>query len=397
MNKGNTVLISGAGIAGPTLAYWLSRYGFNPTLIERAPALRTGGYIMDFWGVGFDVAERMGLVPELRQVGYRVREIRIVNNEARRIGGFGTDKFRHVLDDRFVSILRGDLAAQLYATLDDRVETVFGDEIHSLSEDAEGLTLEFDRSPRRRFDLVIGADGLHSRVRSVAFGPESSAERYLGYCVAAFAADGYLHRDDDVYVTHCVPGKQVARFALRNGRTVFFLIFDAPVKPAVGHSDVAAQKAILRRAFGGAGWECPEILKALDQTDSLYFDAVSQIRLDRWHRGRVALVGDAAFCPSLVAGEGAGLAMTGAYLLAGELKKAGGDFRTGYPAYQDRFKPFIERKQRQAVRFARQFAPKTRAGLLVRNVVSRMLDIPFIGELMVKWMFADAFALPDYA
>ena len=397
MNKGNTILISGAGIAGPTLAYWFSRYGFIPTLIERAPALRTGGYIMDFWGVGFDVAERMGHVPKLRQVAYRVHEVRIVNNEGRRIGGFGTDKFRQVLDDRFVSILRGDLAAQLYATLDGRVETVFGDEIHSLSEDSEGLTVEFDGSPRRRFDLVIGADGLHSRVRSVTFGPEFTWESYLGYCVAAFAADGYLHRDDGVYVTHGMPGKQVARFALRDGRTVFFLIFDAPVKPAVGHSDASAQKAILRQAFGGAGWECPEILKALDQTDSLYFDAVSQIHLDRWHRGRVALVGDAAFCPSLLAGEGAALAMTGAYLLAGELKKAGGDFRTAYPAYQDRFKPCIERKQRQAVRFARQFAPKTRAGLLVRNVVSRLVDAPFIGELMVKRMVADAFALPDYA
>ncbi len=397
MNKGNTVLISGAGIAGTTLAYWLSRYGFVPTLIERAPALRTGGYIMDFWGVGFEVAERMRLAPELRQAGYRVREVRIVNNEGTRIGGFGTKKFGHALDDRFVSILRGDLAAQLYATVAGRVETIFGDEIHLLSEDAQGLTIEFDRAPRRRFDLVIGADGLHSRVRSVALGREADFESYLGYYVAAFAVDGYRHRDEDVYVTHCVPGKQVARFALRDGRTVFFLIFDAPVKPAVGHSDVGAQKAILRRAFGGAGWECPEILKALDRADSLYFDAVSQIHLDRWHRGRVALVGDAAFCPSLLAGEGAALAMAGAYLLAGELKKAGGDFRAAYPAYQERLKPFIERKQRQARRFARQFAPKTRAGLMVRNAMSRMFDAPFIGELMVKRMFADPFALPDYA
>ena len=154
MNKGNTILISGAGIAGPTLAYWLSRYGFIPTLIERAPALRTGGYVMDFWGVGFDVAERMQLVPQLEQAGYRVREVRIVNDEGKRVGGFSTDRFRHVLDDRFVSILRSDLARLIYATLDGRVETVFGDEIQSLNEDEEGITVEFDRSPPRRFDLV---------------------------------------------------------------------------------------------------------------------------------------------------------------------------------------------------------------------------------------------------
>ncbi len=186
MNKGNTILISGAGIAGPTLAYWLSRYGFIPTLIARPPALRTGGYVMDFWGVGFDVAERMQLVPQLEQAGYKVREVRMVNNEGKRVGGFSTDRFRHVLNDRFVSILRSDLARLIYATLDGKVETVFGDEIQSLNEDEEGITVEFDRSPPRRFDLVVGTDGLHSAVRRLAFGPESNFESYLGYCAAAF-------------------------------------------------------------------------------------------------------------------------------------------------------------------------------------------------------------------
>lgn len=153
---------------------------------------------------------------------------------------------------------------------------------------------------------------------------------------------------------------------------------------------------MLSQILGGAGWECPEILKALDRTAEVYFDAVSQIRLDRWHRGRVALVGDAAFCPSLLAGQGSAFALTGAYLLAGELKQAGGDFRTAYPAYQNRFKPFIEHKQRRAAKFARQFVPETYLGLLVRNAASRLLDIPVIGDLMVRRMFADQFTLPDY-
>jgi 2-polyprenyl-6-methoxyphenol hydroxylase-like FAD-dependent oxidoreductase len=392
MNTARTVLISGAGIAGPTLAFWLSDYGFTPTLIERAPALRTGGYIIDFWGAGFNVAERM----QLSRAGYKVREVRIVDDFGSRIGGFRMDGFRRTLHDRFLSILRGDLSKRIYGTLQNRVETMFGDEIQALSEDRDGVVVEFAHSPRRYFDLVIGADGLHSAVRTLTFGAEPEFEIYLGYCAAVFAVCGYPNRDEDVYVSHSLPGKQVARFALRDRRTVFFLIFDAPEKPAVGHHDTEAQIALLSRVFGECGWESRQILQALDRAEDLYFDPVSQIRLPQWHRGRVALVGDAAFCPSLLAGQGAALAMTSAYILAGELKRAAGNFAIAYPAYQDRLQPFIERKQRQAVGFARQFAPRTRLGLAVRNTMSRLLDVPLIGDMMVNRMFADRFTLSEY-
>jgi len=153
---------------------------------------------------------------------------------------------------------------------------------------------------------------------------------------------------------------------------------------------------VLRCAFANDGWECPQILNALDQAAELYFDAVSQIRLERWYRDRVALVGDAAFCPSLLAGQGSAFAMIGGYVLAGELKRAGGDPAIAYPAYQNHLKPFIEHKRRQAVGFARQFAPRTRLGLAIRNGLSRLLDAPLLGDLMVERMFADRLALPEY-
>jgi 2-polyprenyl-6-methoxyphenol hydroxylase-like FAD-dependent oxidoreductase len=394
MNK--TVLISGAGIAGPTLAYWLSRHGFTPTVIERAPVLRTGGYIMDFWGMGFDVAERMHLIPRLKEAGYDPREVRIVDDLGRRVGGFGTNRLRRALSDRFFSIPRGDLSKSLYETVEGQVETVFGDSVRALQEDQRGVAVEFDHSPSRRFDLVIGADGLHSAVRKLVFGPESSFAVYLGYCAASFDVDGYPHRNENVYVAYCRPGKQAARFALRDGRTVFFVIFAASDIPAVAHHDTDAQKALLRQILGEMGWECPEILKALDTAEELYFDSVTQVRLSQWHRGRIALVGDAAFCPSLLAGEGSSLAMAGAYLLAGEMRDAGVDFRAAYSSYQRRFKPFIEHKQRLAARFSRQFAPKTRLGLFVRNVASQLLDVPLVGDVMANRMFADRFAMPDY-
>ncbi|BCI91284.1 hypothetical protein NIIDMKKI_64900 [Mycobacterium kansasii] len=184
------------------------------------------------------------------------------------------------------------------------------------------------------FDLVIGADGLHSKVRGLVFGPERNYEHYLGCKVAAWVVDGYRPRDELSYVTYNIPGRQVGRFALRGGRTMFLFIFRAE------HDSVGVTpKDQLRNEFGGAGWECREILATLDDVDDLYFDVVSQIRMDSWSRDRVLLIGDAAGCISLLGGEGTGLAMTEAYVLAGELERAGGDHRRAFEAYEARLRP----------------------------------------------------------
>jgi 2-polyprenyl-6-methoxyphenol hydroxylase-like FAD-dependent oxidoreductase len=394
--KNRAVLISGAGVAGLTLAYWLSRFGFTPTVIERAPTLRTGGYIMDFWGAGFGVAEKMQLITRLRRAGYDIGELRIVDARGRRIGGFRTDRVSRILRHRYLSILRGDLVAQIYGAAGSRFDTIFGNAIRAIAEDEFGVAVEFDRGAPRRFDLVIGADGLHSQVRRLIFGQQPGSEAYLGYCAASFAAAGYPHRDEGAYVAYCEPGKQVARFALRDGRTVFFLIFAMPEKSTLDRHNSEGHKQILHDVFSAVGWECSEILAALDRSEAPYLDAVSQIHLDRWYCGRVALIGDAAFCPSLLVGEGSSLAMASAYVLAGELERADGDHRIAYPAYQDRLKAFVDRKQHLAAGFARQFAPQTRFGLVARNTLSRLLGLPVIGDLMAVRMFADRFALPEY-
>ncbi|MEZ5364882.1 MAG: FAD-dependent monooxygenase [Bryobacterales bacterium] len=184
------IAISGAGIAGPTLAYWLLRAGHEPVLIEQAPELRTGGYVVDFWGLGFTVAERMGLRPRLDEEGYKQREVRFVDERSHKSGGFSTDVFGDLLGDRFTTIRRGALVKMIYEALEGRVETLFGDRILAMAEHADGVTVTLDQGGVREFDLVIGADGLHSSVRALHFGPNPDYETFLGYAVAAFEIEG---------------------------------------------------------------------------------------------------------------------------------------------------------------------------------------------------------------
>jgi 2-polyprenyl-6-methoxyphenol hydroxylase-like FAD-dependent oxidoreductase len=392
------ILISGAGIAGPTLAYWLAHYGFTPTLVEAAPHLRTGGYIIDFWGAGFDIADRMGLMPELRRRGYMVREVRVVDRSGKRVSGFPTDAFSRTTGGRFVSLPRGDLAELIFHRIEDNIETIFGDRVHQLEQTERGVNVSFASGGQREFDLVVGADGLHSRVRELGFGAEKKFEKYLGYKVAAFAVDNYRPRDELIYVMYTQVNQQVARFAMRGDRTMFLFVFrdEDPGQP----ESVDAQKKLLRERFGASGWECPQILDALDAGNDLYFDRVSQIRMPAeqglWTRGRVVLVGDAAFCVSFLAGQGSALAMVGAYVLAGELYRAKGNYTDAFQRYQALFWAFVSMKQKAALRFAGFFAPKSTFALFLRNQILRLMAISWIADRAVGRDIADKIELPDY-
>ena len=388
-------LISGVGIAGATLAFWLHKYGIEPTLVELAPALRTNGYLIDFWGLGYDIAEKMGLLPDIARLGYHTQELRIVDDSGRRLSGFGVQLFRELTGGRYVTIGRGDLSKLIYDQISGSCEIIFGDSIAGLRETGGEVHVQFEHGAERRFDLVIGADGLHSRVRKLVFGPQDRYEKDLGYRVAAFETTGYRRRDELVYIVHSAPGRQVGRFALHDGQTLFLFIFASGSEPEAHR--VAAQKAMLRKAFQGDGWELPRILTALDTCDDLYFDRVSQIRMAAWSRGRIALVGDAAFCVSLLAGQGSALAMTAAYVLPGELATLQHQPQEAFRRYEERLRPFIDRKQRAAERFASAFVPRTQLGIFFRNQVMKSFRIPAVARIAIgRDIRDDQFELPRY-
>ncbi len=386
------IAISGAGVAGPTLAYWLHRTGHEPTLIERAPHFRTGGYVIDFWGVGYRVAQRMGLEDEIRNAGYQVQSLRSVGTDGRTAASLTVDGFRRAAGGQLTSLARGDLASVIYAEIENDVETIFDDSITAVDQHPDGVRVNFARNETRDFDLVIGADGLHSTVRRLTLGPVP--EHYLGCMVAAGVVDGYRPRDELVYVTYSRPGRSVARFALHGDRTLFLFVFRSELNHDPGDPD--ARKALLWREYADAGWECKHILAALDDVDDLYFDVVSQVRLNRWSQGRAALIGDAAACVSLLAGEGTGLAMTAAYVLAGELACAGGDHHRAFEAYETRMRPLVEAKQASAAKLIPVFAPKTELGIRVGQLVMRAMRFRPLSDLLVTRTLRDDIELPEY-
>lgn len=394
--KSGRILISGAGIAGPCLAHWLHRYGFEPVLVERAPSLRAGGYIIDFWGLGFDVAERMGVLPALKRDGYKISEVRIEDAAGRRTGGFSVRAIQKVMGDRYLSILRSDLSKVIYDSLDDQIRTIFDNSIVALEQTDDGVTVEFERGGTERFDLVVGAGGLHSPVRNLVFGSEQQFERYLGYYAASFSVPGYPRRDPHAYVSFAAPGRQISRYSLRDGRTVFFFAFAQDAKLSIAPHDTGAQKEMLRKIYGQDKWECPAILRALGDADDLYFDAVSQIEMAAWRRGRVALVGDACFAPSLLAGQGSALAMAAAYVLAGEISTSGGDHEVAFSAYEKVLQPLLAKKQRAARSFAGSFAPKTEFGIILRNHITGLMTAPIVVRLFMGTLLKDSLSLPSY-
>jgi 2-polyprenyl-6-methoxyphenol hydroxylase-like FAD-dependent oxidoreductase len=365
--KNLNVLISGASVAGPALAYWLHRHGFTPTIVERAPALRDGGYAVDFRGEAhLSILRRMGVLAGIEGARTGMGSMSYVNSAGKPQAELPADLFAGD-----VEILRGDLARILYDATKEHTEYLFGDSIASLTEDGDGVSVVFEHGGRRRFDLVIGADGLHSNTRRLAFGPEEQFVKHLGVYCAIFTTANHLGLDHTGHA-YRTGGRLVAMYSARHNaeaKAVFY--FGSPLRD-LERRDVPRQQAVLAEHFTGNGWQSDRLLHDMRYAPDFYFDSVGQVHMDTWSRGRVALVGDAACCPSSLSGMGSGLALVGAYVLAGELAAAHGDHRVAFTRYEQEMREYATGCQKMGDGVAKLMVPDSR---LVASLLNRYYKV----------------------
>jgi 2-polyprenyl-6-methoxyphenol hydroxylase-like FAD-dependent oxidoreductase len=373
------VLIQGAGIAGLTLAFWLDRLGHHPTIVEQSPRLRDEGYGLDFFGPGYEVAATMGLLADLERIHYPLAAITFVDGAGRTRASLDYATLRQkVLAGRHFILMRGDLERLLYTQLEGRVSVRFSTTLTSFEQDASHVHVRFSDGTSGDCDLLVGADGLHSAVRKAAFGPEEQFERFLGYHTAAYILDKPVG-PRDAWTTLSVPNRQVGVYPVRGDRTATFFIHQARPRPGQFTPELARQE--LRAVYGDLGWIVPELLAGLDASSSLYFDRVSQIVLPTWSAGRVTLVGDGCGCVSLIAGQGASMAMAGAYALAQSLA-AERALAVALARYERDIKPEVERKQRAGRRFARWFVPDSPWRVAFQAISLRAANIRVLAPLI---------------
>jgi 2-polyprenyl-6-methoxyphenol hydroxylase-like FAD-dependent oxidoreductase len=369
-----SVLIVGASVSGPALAYWLHRSGrFEVTVVEKAPALRDGGYPVDVRGTAVEAVRRAGLLPRLREAHLDARRATFLDAGGEVIASVRASSLAGGVEGQDLEVRRGDLAAALYGAVRDDVEFLFGDALDTVEDTGPGVDVIFRSGLRRTFDLVVGADGMHSATRAALFGPEERHHRYLGYCFALFTMDNRLGLDHELVMWN-TPGRAAALYATGDpGRVHAFLTFHRPEPPHAALRDPGAGPDLVASVFADAGWQVPAMVGALREADDPFLDTAGQIRLPHWSRGRVALVGDAAYAPSFLTGQGTSLALVGAYMLAHSLVAHPGHHSAAFAAYGRDLREFVTLNQALVDDGGARLFPLTDEALEKRNAMLRGL------------------------
>ncbi|WP_433466910.1 FAD-dependent monooxygenase [Spirillospora sp. CA-128828] len=383
------ILISGASVGGPALAYWLKRHGFGVTVVEVSEGLRAGGQAIDVRGPALEVAERMGVLDRIRAERVEMRGMSMVDADGGEL--YRSEEYTITggeLGSPDVEILRDDLSRILVDAAGDGVEYLFGDSIAGLEQDDDGVRVIFQSGMVRTFDLVVGADGAHSNTRRLVFGPEKDFIAHLGTYLAVWTAPNFLGLDR-WQVFHQVPGSSWGGgvMSVRDNEEVrVYLGFESEEPIEYDFRDTAAQKKIMEDALAGGGWVLPELLEAMWDAKDFHFDSMAQIRMDSWSKGRVVLLGDAGYCGSPLSGQGTSMAIVGAYVLAGELKAVGGDHRAAFANYERELRGYVAANQELALTNKARVEAQRNAEM---GAETEMIDFQDFGEIVGSFTVRD--------
>lgn len=377
--KNKRVLISGAGIGGLTTAYWFNQIGWDVVVLEKAPELRKGEFVIDFQGTGWDVAEAMKITDELRKRETGIQALSFKNKHDVEKIHIKMDDFSEMVGvkGKMVSINRRELQNLLFEKLEDTVEIRFSSSVTKIVEHDNGVEVSVNDRDAEMYDLVVGCDGLHSNIRQLVFGDESAFSQYLGYYVAAYNVKGLDAGEPNVMNILRQPNKQATYLDKGNGEGLAMYVFKSEKGTYVPSEKRAS---VLKEAFAEMEGVIPAALDKITNETNIYMDTTTQIVMPKWYSKRVVLVGDSAYCLTLVSGQGASMAMGGAYVLAQEVKSCD-TIEEALANYDTRLRAFTEDLQSKTRKFASNFVPSSDFGLWVMDRAMSLINIPFVKSL----------------
>lgn len=386
------ILINGGGIAGPCLAFWLTRHGHTVTIVEQARQLRTGGQAVDFRGPALTVLNKMGLLEQVRAGATRMGPLLLVDDGGKEVGRLPAE----VISGE-VEIHWGDLTRILYDAVRNDVNYRFDLRVTAIDDSARRVDVTFSDASTGSYDLVIGADGLHSGTRRLVFGPEEQYVKQLGQCFGFFDIENSL-RLDHCGMAYIDAGRTAALQGIEPDKPARASLYLSDPQLAFDYRDTEGNKQLFAERYAGMGWQVPSMLEGLAEAPEVYFDSIAQVHLDSYSRGRVCLTGDAAWCASPRSGMGTTLALVGCYVLAHELQSAGDDYTAAFHRYQRLLVPYVARCQKLAVDALRTERFSSGSLAKLRNVALRLLRIPAVSKLVARQSLsvARSFALPNY-